>query len=156
MANERSDEDATADAAPSASVDEERDEGGREASDSEGTPAGSDAETETDPADGGGWLVLAVLVVGVISLLLVGALLETPIAAQTTELGIGFAWLLAAAYVGFRVEGHPNLRLLSASAFVVAAIARFVGLLVPSALLEAGSIVALLVGALVMLWLAVE
>lgn len=117
-------------------------------------PAGGGAPAATGDGDGddeaaptGGWLVLAVLVLGVLVMLLAGALLEAPLATQTTDLGIGFAWLLAAAYVGFRMDGRPTVRLVGASAFVAAAIARFVGLLAPSTALEAASLIGLVVGA---------
>ncbi|WP_227131688.1 hypothetical protein [Halorubellus salinus] len=102
----------------------------------------------------GGWLLLAVLVVGVLAMLLVGSLLEAPLATETTDLGIGFAWLLAAAYVGFRMEGRPTVRLVGSVAFVGAAIARFVALLFPSTLLEAVSLLGLVVGAGAMLVVA--
>jgi len=117
----------------------------------------ADATERGDSAElseSGGWLVLAVLVVGVVSMLLVGALLDAPIARQTTEFAIGFVWLLAAAYVGFRLEGQPERRLLGAMAFVAAAVARFVGLLFPSGLLDLASIACLLVGAVVLLSVA--
>ena len=125
-----------ADGAPGSGVDGERDD--------EGAPA--------EPT--GGWLLLAVLVLGVLVMLLAGALLEAPLATQTTDLGIGFAWLLAAAYVGFRMNGRPTVRLVGAAAFVAAAIARFVGLLFPSTLLEAASLLGLVVGATAMIVVA--
>lgn len=119
----------------------------------------TDSESSVAPDEGapeptGGWLLLAVLVVGVLAMLLVGALLEAPVAAETTDLGIGFAWLLAAAYVGFRMEGRPTVRLVGSVAFVGAAIARFVALLFPSTLLEAASLLGLVVGAGAMLVVA--
>ena len=119
----------------------------------------TDSESSVAPDEGapeptGGWLLLAVLVVGVLAMLLVGALLEAPVAAETTDLGIGFAWLLAAAYVGFRMEGRPTVRLVGSVAFVVAAISRFVALLFPSTLLEAVSLLGLVVGAGAMLVVA--
>jgi|AntRauTorcE11898_2_1112593.scaffolds.fasta_scaffold21870_2 hypothetical protein len=119
---------------------------------SDGTDADDAGDGPAEPT--GGWLLLAALVVGVLSMLLVGALLEAPLATQTTDLGIGFAWLLAAAYVGFRMEGRPTVRLVGATAFVVAAISRFVGLLYPSTLLEAASLLGLVVGAIAMILVA--
>jgi len=110
---------------------------------------GGDEVAPAEPT--GGWLLLAVLVLGVLVMLLAGALLDAPLATQTTDLGIGFAWLLAAAYVGFRMEGRPTVRLVGAAAFVGAAIARFVGLLFPSTLLEAASLLGLVVGATAMI-----
>jgi hypothetical protein len=124
-----------------------------------GPADGSGADGERDDGDvpaepTGGWLLLAVLVVGVLAMLLAGALLEAPLATQTTDLGIGFAWLLAAAYVGFRMDGRPTVRLVGAAAFVIAAVARFVGLLFPSTFLEAASLLGLVVGAGAMLLVA--
>ncbi|NHN42382.1 hypothetical protein G9C85_12195 [Halorubellus sp. JP-L1] len=119
--------------------------------DTGGDPAAAEPTAATES---GGWLVLAVLVVGVVSMLLVGALLDAPIAEQTTEFAIGFVWLLAAAYVGFRLEDRPGRRLLGAMAFVAAAVARFVGLLFPSGVLDVASIAFLLVGAAVLLSVA--
>ncbi|WP_323674947.1 hypothetical protein [Halorubellus sp. PRR65] len=119
---------------------------------SDGDGETTDEVSAAEPT--GGWLLLAVLVVGVLSMLLVGALLEAPVATETTDLGIGFAWLLAAAYVGFRMEGRPTVRLVGSVAFVGAAIARFVALLFPSTLLEAASLLGLVVGAGAMLLVA--
>ncbi|MFC6951575.1 hypothetical protein [Halorubellus litoreus] len=112
------------------------------------------AEASSAEEPTGGWLLLAVLVTGVLTMLLVGALLEAPVATETTDLGIGFAWLLAAAYVGFRMEGRPTVRLVGSVAFVGAAISRFVALLFPSTLLEAVSLLGLVVGASAMLVVA--
>lgn len=116
--------------------------------------ASEEAAEETPAEPTGGWLLLSVLVVGVLVMLLVGALLGSPVASETTDLGIGFAWLLAAAYVGFRMEGRPTVRLVGSLAFVGAAVARFVGLLFPSLVLEAASLVGLVVGAGAMLVVA--
>lgn len=114
--------------------------------------AGDDEGVPAEPT--GGWLLLAVLVLGVLAMLLAGALLEAPLATQTTDLGIGFAWLLAAAYVGFRMDGLPTVRIVGATAFVAAAVARFVGLLFPSTALEAASLFGLVVGAVAMVLVA--
>lgn len=123
--------------------------------DARASPPDDGGDDEAVPAEPtGGWLLLAVLVLGVLAMLLAGALLEAPLATQTTDLGIGFAWLLAAAYVGFRMDGRPTVRLVGATAFVAAAIARFVGLLYPSTLLEAASLLGLLVGAVAMILVA--
>jgi hypothetical protein len=123
--------------------------------DADGSGTDGEHDDERVPAEPtSGWLLLAVLVVGVLAMLLAGAILEAPLATQTTDLGIGFAWLLAAAYVGFRMDGRPTVRLVGATAFVAAAVARFVGLLSPSTLLEAASLLGLAVGATAMLLVA--
>ena len=82
---------------------------------------------------------------------LVGALVDEPIADQATELGIGFAWLLAASYVGFRIEGDAQLRLVGAGAFLFAAVAHFLSLLVDVPALAVLRLVAVLVGAIVLI-----
>lgn len=143
-----SDGDATAAGADATVTDGE----GAETATASAADGGDDEAGPAEPT--GGWLLLGVLVLGVLSMLLAGALLEAPLATQTTDLGIGFAWLLAAAYLGFRMEGRPTVRLVGATAFVGAAIARFVGLLAPSTALEAASLLGLVVGAIAMLVVA--
>jgi hypothetical protein len=144
-----SDGDATAAGADASTPDD------GEGAESATASAGDGGDGEAGPAEPtGGWLLLGVLVLGVLSMLLAGALLEAPLATQTTDLGIGFAWLLAAAYLGFRMEGRPTVRLVGATAFVAAAIARFVGLLAPSTALEAASLLGLVVGAVAMILVA--
>lgn len=113
--------------------------------------AGDAGELSQSDVSGLAWLVVGVLVAVVVSLLLVGAFIDRPVATRATELGIGFAWLLAASYVGFRVEGAPRLRLAGAGAFIVAAVAHFVSLIFPSPALEALRLLAVLVGAVLLL-----
>lgn len=115
---------------------------------------GSDAADDGDsPVDttGAAWLVLGVLVAAVLAVLLVGTAFEEPFAGRAAELAIGFAWLLAATYVGFRLEGSPGLRVAGALAFVVAAVAQFVSLFAASALLSTLRLLSLLAGAAVLL-----
>jgi|GEM_PF-1351214 hypothetical protein len=112
---------------------------------------GVDVELSQSDASGIAWLVVGVLVAAVVSLLLVGALVDEPIADQATELGIGFAWLLAASYVGFRIEGDAQLRLVGAGAFLFAAVAHFLSLLVDVPALAVLRLVAVLVGAIVLI-----
>jgi hypothetical protein len=103
-----------------------------------------------------GWLAVGVLVLAAVALLLVGVVLDEPLAASATELGIGFAWLLAAAYVGFRVPGTPRLRLLGAGAFLLGATAQFLSLVAAQPVLEAASLLGPIVGALALVVLVVR
>jgi hypothetical protein len=103
-----------------------------------------------------GWLAVGVLVLAAVALLLVGLVLDEPLAASATELGIGFAWLLAAAYVGFRVPGSPRLRLLGAGSFLLGATAQFLSLVAAQPVLEAASLLGPIVGALALVVLVVR
>jgi hypothetical protein len=150
-----SDGDGTAGGADASTPDADATVTGGEGAETATASTADGGDDEAGPAEPtGGWLLLGVLVLGVLSMLLAGALLEAPLARQTTDLGIGFAWLLAAAYLGFRMEGRSTVRLVGSTAFVAAAIARFVGLLAPSTALEAASLLGLVVGAVAMILVA--
>jgi hypothetical protein len=97
------------------------------------------------------WLVAGVLVVAAVGVFAASSLLSVSLSAEATDLGIGFAWLLAATYVGFRMRGAPGLRLRAALALVVAAVAQFAWLLWPLAVLEVVRLVAVVAGAALML-----
>jgi len=122
-------------------------------SDDDAATGGEDASATTDEragaadAPGSGWFLAGVLAVVVLALLLVGVLFDRPFAGRAAELAIGFAWLLAATYVGFRLDGSPRLRLLGALAFVLAAVAQFVSLFAASALLSTLRLAAVVAGA---------
>lgn len=118
---------------------------------SDETPATTDESSGAPDATGSGWLLAGVLVVAVLVLLLAGTVFDQRLADRAAELGIGFAWLLAATYVGFRLEGSPRLRVVGALAFVVAAVAQFLSLFAASALLSTVRLVAVLVGAAILL-----
>lgn len=118
---------------------------------SEGVDGDRVAASGGAPAGDAGWFALAVVVLGAVTVLGVGVVLEVSIAAYATDFGVGFAWLLAATYVGFRVEGSPRMRLLGAGAFVVAAVAQFVSLVAPNAILDATSLLGIVVGGIALL-----
>lgn len=110
-----------------------------------------------DDATGIAWIAIAVLVVAVVLLLGVGVVFyDAPLAATLTDLGIGFAWLLAATYVGFRIPGAPRLRLLGAVAFLVAATTQFLSLFVASTGLRAIRLVGILAGTAALLALVLS
>jgi len=115
---------------------------------------GDDAPARTEErdaaADGSGWLLVGVLVVAVLVLLLAGTALDRGFADRAAELGLGFAWLLAATYVGFRLEGSPGLRTVGALAFVVAAVAQFASLVAASAVLSTLRLAAVVAGAVIL------